>query len=248
MLTCYDASFARVCEKAGVDILLIGDSLGMTVQGAETTLAVTLSDMVYHTKAVATGCKKTFLLADLPFGAYQVSPEQAFTNAVALLAAGAQMVKVEGGSVMVETVHFLSERGVPVCAHVGLTPQSVHQFGGFRVQGRDRDEAERICTDAKSLADAGAGMLVIEAVPSALAGRITKVVGIPTIGIGAGVGTDGQVLVLQDILGLSPRAPQFARNFLVGQEGIEAAIRAYVQAVKTGAFPAPENTYDTQTA
>jgi 3-methyl-2-oxobutanoate hydroxymethyltransferase len=246
MLTCYDASFARVSETAGVDILLIGDSLGMVIQGGETTLSVSLDEMCYHTKCVAAGCRKTFLLADMPFGAYQISPEQAFASAARLLASGAQMVKIEGGSVMVPTTRFLVDRGIPVCAHLGLTPQSVHALGGFRVQARGENEAEQLLADAQAHADAGARIVLLEAIPADLARRVTEKLipqGVFTIGIGAGAALSGQVLVLQDILGLSARPPKFSHNFLAENASIEAAIRVYVQSVREGTFPRSENIY-----
>jgi 3-methyl-2-oxobutanoate hydroxymethyltransferase len=241
MLTCYDASFARVSEVAGVDILLVGDSLGMVIQGAETTLSVTLSDICYHLKCVVAGSKKIFLLADMPFGTYQVSPEQAFENAAVLMAHGAQMVKIEGGGAMVATTRFLVERGIPVCAHLGLTPQSVHLLGGYRMQAREETAAAQLLQDAQAHVAAGASMVLLEAIPDDLALRVTTEISVPTIGIGAGAGTSGQVLVLQDILGLSARPPKFAHNFLLGQESgqesIEGAIRAYVSAVRASIFP-----------
>jgi 3-methyl-2-oxobutanoate hydroxymethyltransferase len=243
MLTCYDASFARISEKAGVDILLIGDSLGMVIQGAETTLSVTLESICYHLDCVRAGCQKVFLLADMPFGTYQISPEQAFQNAATLLAHGAQMVKIEGGATMVPTTRFLVERGIPVCAHLGLTPQSVHTLGGYRVQARDEQTATQLLLDAEAHVAAGAGMVLLEAIPSDLAHRVTSRITVPTIGIGAGGGVSGQVLVLQDILGISPRLPKFAHNFLLKSDGIEAAIRAYTESVRSGAFPFSENIY-----
>jgi 3-methyl-2-oxobutanoate hydroxymethyltransferase len=199
MLTCYDASFAALCDEAGVELLLVGDSLGMVVQGHETTLPVTMDDMAYHTACVARGSKRGLVIADLPFGSYQASKEQALANAARLLAAGAQMVKLEGGRPMLETVRFLVERGIPVCGHVGLTPQAVHQLGGFRVQGKTADAARVLLDDAKALQDAGAAMIVLEAIPSSLAAQATAALAIPTIGIGAGAECSGQVLVLHDI-------------------------------------------------
>lgn len=243
MVTCYDASLARASEAAGVDILLVGDSLGMTVQGAETTLAVSLDDVAYHTRCVAAGSRKTFLLADLPFGSYQGSPLQAFESAARILASGAQMVKVEGGAVMAETVAFLVARGVPTMAHIGLTPQSVHALGGWRAQGRDDASAARLLEDAQALAAAGAGMLLLESIPAALARRITESITIPTVGIGAGAGCSGQVLVVQDLLGLTPKPPRFAKDFLAGRGSVVDALAAYAADVRAGRFPGEEHAF-----
>jgi 3-methyl-2-oxobutanoate hydroxymethyltransferase len=244
MLTCYDASFAGLLDSQGVDCILVGDSLGMVIQGRDDTLPVTVDDMTYHTRCVARGLSAAWLIADLPFGAYQASPEQAFANAVALMQAGAKMVKLEGGTWLAPTVAFLVERGIPVCAHLGLTPQSVHALGGYRVQGRSDEDAERLLADARALDAAGAAMLVLELVPSTLAERVTRAVGMPTIGIGAGNGTSGQVLVLHDMLDVYPgRKPRFVRNFMQGQPSIAAAIAAYVAAVRDRSFPAPEHGY-----
>ena len=242
-LTCYDASFARVLAENGVDILLVGDSLGMTVQGHATTLPVTLADMVYHTQAVARGAAgQAFILADLPFGAYQASPEQAFTASARLLAAGANMVKLEGGGVMVDTVAFLTQRGVPVCAHLGLLPQSVNQTG-YRAQARERQAALQLIEDAAALEAAGAGMLVLESIPALLAAEVSRSLTIPSIGIGAGPDCGGQVLVLQDLLGLTAKPPRFAKDFMAEAGDIAGAVRAYVQAVKDGRFPGPEHQF-----
>jgi 3-methyl-2-oxobutanoate hydroxymethyltransferase len=242
MLTCYDASFAAACDGAGVDILLIGDSLGNVIQGHDTTLPVTLDHAVYHTACVVRGAKRAFIVTDLPFGTYQISREQAFESSVKAMAAGAQMVKLEGGEAMAETVRFLVERGIPVCGHVGLTPQSVHQLGGFRVQGKSADAAERLLEDAKRLEDAGASLIVLEAIPSPLAARVTAALRIATIGIGAGADCSGQVLVLHDMLDVFPgKKPRFVRNFMAGAESIGHALQRYVQAVKSGEFPAAEH-------
>jgi len=245
-LTCYDASFARVLARAGVDILLVGDSLGMTVQGHATTLAVSLVHMAYHTEAVARGIAQAgtgaFVMADLPFGSYQQSPAQAFEAAARLMAAGANMVKLEGGAVMADTVSFLVQRGIPVCAHVGLLPQSVN-LTGYRAQARDQAAAAQLRQDAKALEAAGAQMLLMESIPAALATEVTRDLAIPTIGIGAGGDCSGQVLVLHDVLGLTEKPPRFARNFMPGADGIEAAVRAYVEAVKAGRFPGPEHQF-----
>ncbi len=243
VLTCYDASFARTLDAAGVDVLLVGDSLGMVVQGHASTLPVKLAEMTYHTRCVAAGSARAFIVADLPFGSYQPSPERAFAAAARLMAAGAHMVKLEGGAVMLDTVDFLTRRGIPVCAHLGLLPQSVNQLGGYRVQGRDDAAAAQLIADARALEAAGAGLLVLEMVPAALAKTVTDALAIPTIGIGAGADCSGQVLVLYDMLGLVPRAPKFSKNFLAGADGIEAAARAYVAAVKDGSFPGAEHRF-----
>ena len=244
MLTCYDASFAQLCDAAGVDALLIGDSLGMVLQGHDSTLPVKLEDIAYHTASVARGSRRPLVIADMPFGSFQESPQQALRNAVTLLAAGAQMVKLEGGVEMGETTRFLSSRGIPVCAHVGLTPQSVHQLGGYRVQGRDESGAARLLADALAQQEAGAGLLVLEAIPAALAAEATSQLAIPTIGIGASRQCSGQVLVLHDMLDISTgKKARFVRNFLSGQPSIAAAIAAYVAAVKDGSFPAAEHCY-----
>jgi len=244
VLTCYDASFATLLENAGVDVLLVGDSLGMVVQGEETTLPVSMDDMVYHTRCVAHGAKKAFIVADMPFGSYQQGPAQAMRNAAKLMAAGAQMVKLEGGAAMAKTVAFLVERGVPVCGHVGLTPQSVHQLGGYKVQGKGDVASQKLIEDALALQQAGVGLLVLEAIPAALARQVTQQLTIPTIGIGAGPDCAGQVLVLYDLIGIYPgKPPKFARNFLSGAASIPAAVAGYVKAVKDGSFPAPEHCF-----
>jgi len=241
-LTAYDYSFASLLDRAGLDLVMVGDSLGMTMQGHDTTLPVTMEQMAYHCECVARGVERALVIGDLPFGSYQQGPAQAFENAARLLQAGAHMAKLEGGAPMVETVRFLVARGIPVCAHIGLTPQSVHQLGGFRVQGREAAAARQLQDDAKQLEAAGASLLVLEAVPATLAGEISRSLAIPTIGIGAGADTDGQVLVLQDMLGLYPRpSPKFSKNFMEGAGSLEAAIRAYVEAVRAGTFPGPEH-------
>jgi 3-methyl-2-oxobutanoate hydroxymethyltransferase len=238
MLTCYDASFARVLDEAGVDVLLVGDSLGMVLQGESSTVPVTLADMVYHTRCVARGNRNAWLIGDLPFGSYQESPQQAMQSAVALMQAGAQMVKLEGGGWTAETVRFLTQRGIPVCAHLGLTPQSVHALGGYRVQGRNDEAAATLKQHAIELAEAGAAMLVLELMPSTVARDITQALPIPVIGIGAGKDCSGQVLVLHDMLGLTRgKLPRFVRNFMQGEASIEAALRRYVADVKAGRFP-----------
>jgi len=244
VLTCYDASFATLCENAGVDVLLVGDSLGMVLQGADSTLSVTLHDMQYHTRCVAKGTNNAYIVSDMPFGSYQQNPEQALRNAARLMAAGAHMVKLEGGTVMAETVRFLVERGIPVCGHLGLTPQSVHQLGGYRVQGKDEAQARQLLADAQALEQAGAGLLVLEMVPATLAKEITQTIATPTIGIGAGADCDGQVLVLQDMLGIyAGKSPKFVRNFMQGADSIQQAVERYVQAVKSGEFPAAEHSF-----
>lgn len=245
MLTCYDASFAALCEHAGVDVLLVGDSLGNVLQGQRSTLPVKVEEMAYHTTCVAHGCTKPWIITDMPFGSYQENPSQAMRNAAALMAAGAHMVKLEGGAYMAETVRFLVERGVPVCAHLGLTPQSVFQLGGYRVQGKTDEGAQRMLEDARALEEAGAALVVLEMVPAQLAVQLTKAShSIATIGIGAGKECDGQVLVLHDMLGVYPgKTARFVRNFMLGADSIETAVRSYVAAVKSGEFPAPEHCY-----
>lgn len=244
MLTCYDASFASLCEAAGVECLLVGDSLGMVMQGHDSTLMVSLADVAYHTACVVRGCQRPLIIADMPFGSFQESPQLAFRNGAALMAAGAQMVKLEGGEEMAETTRFLAQRGIPVCAHIGLTPQSVHQLGGYRVQGKDPDAAAKLKADALAQQEAGASLIVLEAIPETLATETTALLAIPTIGIGASKSCSGQVLVLQDMLGIAPgRKARFVRNFMQGQASILAAISTYVQSVKDGSFPAPEHYY-----
>jgi 3-methyl-2-oxobutanoate hydroxymethyltransferase len=244
MLTCYDASFAAVMESAGVEVLLIGDSLGNVLQGHESTLPVTLADMTYHTRCVAQGSKRAFIIADMPFGTFQVSPGKTFENAAQLMAAGAHMVKVEGGEPVAETVTFLTRRGIPVCGHLGLTPQSVYQLGGYKVQGKGESQAQALLAEAKLLEEAGAGLLVLEAVPAALARDVTQSVRTPTIGIGAGAACSGQVLVMHDMLDVFPgRKAKFVKNFMQGASSIEAAIAKYVKEVKAGTFPGPEHSF-----
>lgn len=238
MLTCYDASFAALLEAQGVDVLLVGDSLGMVLQGRDSTLPVTLDDMVYHTACVARGAGRSFIISDMPFGTFQVSPQDAFVHAARLMAAGAQMVKIEGGEAMTETVRFLTSRGIPVCAHIGLTPQSVHQLGGYKVQGKDSAVAERLLKDAAALEQAGAGMVVLEMVPAKLAAEITAQLSIPTIGIGAGADCSGQVLVLYDMLDIYPgKKARFVKNYMQGADSIAVAVANYVADVKHGRFP-----------
>ncbi len=245
MLTCYEASFASLMSDAGVDMLLVGDSLGMTVQGHDSTLPVTLADMVYHTRAVARGNKNAMIVTDLSFGSFQQNKEQAFAAAVELMQAGAHMVKLEGGVWMAETTEFLQMRGIPVCAHIGLTPQSVNAFGGYKVQGKGDVAAQVLLADAQAHADAGAALVLMECVPAALAAEVTRSIACPTIGIGAGVDCDGQVLVMHDILGVFPgKAARFVRNFMQGQDSIQAAVSAYVNAVKKSEFPAAEHQFN----
>lgn len=244
MLTCYDASFAKVMNNVGVDVLLIGDSLGMTIQGHTTTLPVTLEHMIYHTQNVAKGNDQALLVADLPFGAYEGSVESAFQNSVQLMKAGAHMVKLEGGLDQVEKTAYLSKRSIPVCAHLGLTPQSVNALGGYRVQGRDHAVADEMIAAAKAHEEAGASLIVLECIPQDLAKAITVHVNIPVIGIGAGVDCDGQVLVLQDMLGIYPKPPSFSHNFLAGTNSIESAIKAYVGAVKSSEFPKAQHSFN----
>lgn len=243
MLTAYDASFAALMDEAGVEMLLVGDSLGMAIQGRTSTLPVSLRDMCYHTEAVARGAKNAMIVTDLPFGAYQQSKEQAFAAAAELMAAGAHMVKLEGGVWMAETTEFLQIRGIPVCAHIGLTPQSVFAFGGYKVQGRG-SQAQALLNDAKAHDEAGAALVLMECVPAELAKQVTETVSCPTIGIGAGVDCDGQVLVMHDMLGVFPgRTAKFVKNFMQGQTSIQAAVKAYVDEVKAQTFPAAEHTF-----
>ena len=245
MLTCYEASFASLMSDAGVDMLLVGDSLGMTVQGHDSTLPVTLADMVYHTCAVARGNKNAMIVTDLSFGSFQQNKEQAFAAAVELMQAGAHMVKLEGGVWMAETTEFLQMRGIPVCAHIGLTPQSVNAFGGYKVQGKGDVAAQALLADAQAHADAGAALVLMECVPAALAAEVTRSINCPTIGIGAGVDCDGQVLVMHDMLGVFPgKTARFVRNFMQGQDSIQAAVSAYVNAVKKSEFPAAEHQFN----
>ncbi len=241
-LTCYDASFANLLEAAGVDILLVGDSLGMVIQGRDTTLGVSMEDMIYHTECVCRASRRSFVMADMPFGSYQETPEMAFSNAAKLLAAGAHMVKVEGA--LYDTVRFLSDRGIPVCAHIGLTPQSVHRLGGYRVQGKSEEDAKRLLAEAGALQQAGAAMLLLEAIPGDLARSITAGISIPTIGIGAGRACSGQVLVLYDMLGIYPgKQARFVKNYMTDAADIHDAVKRYVDEVRRGLFPGQEHTF-----
>lgn len=243
MLTCYDASFAALMDRCGVEILLVGDSLGMVCQGHASTLPVSITDIAYHTACVARGNQTALLVADMPFGSY-ATPETAFDNAVQLMQAGAQVVKLEGGAWLLETIRFLTERAIPVCAHLGLTPQSVHQLGGYKVQGKTIEGAAQLKADALTLQASGASMLVLEAIPAALGKEVTESLAIPTIGIGAGPDCSGQVLVMHDLLGVFPgRKARFVKNFMEGQTSIDAAVRAYIAAVKDKSFPASEHCF-----
>jgi 3-methyl-2-oxobutanoate hydroxymethyltransferase len=245
MLTCYDASFARMMDDCGVDVLLIGDSLGMVLQGHRSTLPVTMDQMVYHTECVARATPKAWILADMPFASYQESPAQAYANAARLIAAGAQMVKIEGGAWLAPTVEFLSRRGISVCAHLGLTPQSVHQLGGYRVQGREKPAADQLIADAQLLEKNGADMVLVELIPTPVGARLTESLSVPTIGIGAGPHMTGQVLVLHDILDVTPgKKARFAKNYMQGSGSIREAITKYVREVKSGAYPGPEHGFE----
>jgi len=241
-LTSYDATFAHACNEAGVEVLLVGDSLGMVLQGHDSTLPVTIAEMAYHTACVKRGNTDALILADLPFMA-NATVEQTLTNSAMLMQAGAHMVKVEGALWLAESIRLLAERGVPVCAHMGLTPQAVNILGGYKVQGRNENQARQMRADAISLEQAGAAMLLLECVPSELAAEISQAVKIPVIGIGAGSATDGQVLVLHDMLGLSitGRVPKFVKNFMQGQDSIQSALKAYVNEVKGVTFPGVEH-------
>lgn len=243
MLTCYDASFAALMDRCGIDVLLIGDSLGMVSQGHQSTLPVTIEDMIYHTASVARGNQRCLVIADMPFGSY-ATPESAMHNAVRLIQAGAQMVKMEGGSWLAPTIQFLTERAIPVCAHLGLMPQSIHQMGGYKVQGKTGAAADLLKADALAIQAAGASVLVLEAIPRDLAQQVTTLLDIPTIGIGAGPDCSGQVLVMHDLLGVFPgKKARFVKDFMDGQSSIDAAVQAYVSAVKDHSFPAAEHCF-----
>ncbi|MFT7234707.1 MAG: 3-methyl-2-oxobutanoate hydroxymethyltransferase [Methylophagaceae bacterium] len=244
VLTAYDASFSAVLEQAGIEVILVGDSLGMVIQGQESTLPVTVNDIVYHTQNVIRGSKQAFIIADLPFMSY-ANTDQAIINAARLMAeGGAQMVKLEGGPTVTDIIKQLTDRGIPVCGHLGLLPQSVHRLGGYRVQGRDPEQAQALIEQSLNLQQAGADMLVLECVPAALGKIITDTLDIPVIGIGAGTDCDGQVLVLYDMLGITPEpTPKFNQDFLKGQKSVLEAIIAYVKAVKSGQFPTTEQQY-----
>ena len=243
-LTAYDACFASILSEAGIEVMLIGDSLGMVLQGHDSTLPVTMDDMIYHTQCVKRGNKRSLLMADLPFMSY-ASETQTLENAAALMRAGAHMVKLEGGAWIANTTKLLAERGIPVCAHMGLTPQSVNRIGGFHVQGRDTTQAQKILQEAQLLEDSGANILLLECVPTSLAKTITESVNVPVIGIGAGPDTTAQIMVLHDVLGISPITPRFVKNFLIeSQNGIPGAIEAYVEAVKGKTFPTKDHCFN----
>jgi len=243
-LTAYDASFASAMDAAGIDLVLVGDSLGMVVQGHASTLPVTVDQMVYHSAAVARGLRRAVLMADLPYQSY-ATPQRALDSAARLQAEGqAAIIKLEGAGHVLDSIEFLTARDIPVCAHLGLTPQSVLMLGGYRVQGRDAEAAQRLREDARRVAEAGAELLVLECVPAGLAAEITRDIAIPTIGIGAGPDCDGQVLVMHDLLGVTPgRRPRFVKDFLAGAGTVEAAFLAYAEAVRSGSFPAPEHCF-----
>jgi 3-methyl-2-oxobutanoate hydroxymethyltransferase len=243
VITAYDATFARLCDEAEIEVLLVGDSLGMVLQGHNSTLPVTLDDMAYHTHCVSQGNSNALILGDLPFGSY-ATVEQTLQSAATLMRAGAHAVKLEGGIWLEESIHALVTRGIPVCAHLGLTPQSVNIFGGYKVQGRSPKQATQILNDAQALQNAGASLLVLECVPRQLAAAITQALHIPVIGIGAGAATDAQVLVLHDMLGLSHHAPRFVRNFMADADTIQQALSLYRQAVISGEFPTDAHSFD----
>jgi 3-methyl-2-oxobutanoate hydroxymethyltransferase len=243
-ITCYDASYAALVDEAGADVVLVGDSLGMVIQGHDTTVPVTLDHVVYHCKAVAKGLIRPFLMADMPFMTY-TSQEQALQNAVRLMQeGGAKMVKLEGGAGQVDIVEFLAKHDIPLCAHLGLKPQSVHKTGGFRVQGREDAAAEQMKRDALALQNAGADVVLLECIPSALGAEITRELHVPVIGIGAGPDTDGQILVLYDVLDITPgRKPRFVKNYMAGHDSPLAAVQSYVAEVKSREYPAPEHCF-----
>jgi 3-methyl-2-oxobutanoate hydroxymethyltransferase len=242
-LTAYDFTFAHVLDECGVEVLLVGDSLGMVIQGQPTTLPVTVDDMIYHTKAVNRGSRNALIVTDMPFLSH-TSPAEALNNAGRIMREGAHVVKLEGGAYLAETIHELSKFGIPVCAHLGLQPQSVHKLGGYKIQGRTEDGAEKMLDEAKLLQEAGAELMLLECVPAELAAKITQILHIPVIGIGAGPHCDGQVLVLHDVLGITADVkPRFVKNFMQGQDSIQAAIQAYIQAVKNGTYPSQEHSF-----
>lgn len=241
-ITAYDATFARIISEAGAETILVGDSLGMVLQGHESTIPVAIGDMAYHTRCVTRGNPNSLVISDMPFMSY-ATPEEALVNATLLMQAGAQMVKLEGGTWLSDTISMLVERGIPVCAHLGLTPQSVNTFGGFKVQGRTPKEAKSILADAVEIKDAGASLLVLECIPAKLGTDISAKLDIPVIGIGAGPGTDGQVLVMHDLLGLSEHTARFVQNFMDGQATIQGGLKAFVDAVKAGDYPQDEHSY-----
>jgi 3-methyl-2-oxobutanoate hydroxymethyltransferase len=240
VITAYDYTFAKLIDEAEIEVTLIGDSLGNVIQGQETTLPVTVDEMAYHTANVKRGISASFIVADMPFMSYASVP-QALENAAILMQSGAQMVKLEGGEWLTETVHALTERGIPVCGHLGLTPQSVHKLSGFKVQGKNAEAADKMLYEAKQLEEAGADLLVVECIPSSLGESLAKNLDIPVIGIGAGPATDAQVLVLQDMLGISAKPPKFAKNYLLQESNIQNALKAYRKEVQSGAFPTAEH-------
>lgn len=242
VITAYDSAFSRQIELAEIEVVLVGDSLGNVVLGYESTVPVTMSDMLHHTAAVARGNNKSLIIADMPFMSYS-NKAMTLDNAALLMQAGAQMVKVEGGAWLEESVFMLAERGIPVCGHLGLTPQSVNKLGGYKVQGRNAEAAQQIFNDAEILQGAGADLLVLECVPGELTARIAQHLTIPVIGIGAGPDADAQVLVLYDMLGFSPRIPKFTKNFLTETGNVQEALQAYARAVRSGAFPQPEHCF-----
>jgi len=242
VITAYDFTFSKLIEDAAIEVVLVGDSLGNVIQGRDSTIPVTVDEMAYHTEAVKRGNNRALLITDMPFMSY-ATEAQALDNAAVLMQAGAQMVKLEGGEWLADTVHLLSERGIPVCGHVGLTPQSVHKLGGYKVQGKEEQAAAQMIADAQALESAGAELIVVECVPSSLGRELSEVLDIPVIGIGAGPDTDAQVLVLQDMLGISQRLPRFSKNFLDDNSSIAEAISAYGDAVRNGSFPAPEHCF-----
>jgi 3-methyl-2-oxobutanoate hydroxymethyltransferase len=242
-LTAYDAGFARILEEEGVDAILVGDSLGMVLQGEGDTLKVTMEDMIYHTRLVSKGINHTLLIADMPYDSYS-NAKQAFDNAQRLLDAGADAVKLEGGGEIIDQINALCSRKVAVCGHLGLQPQSVHKYGGYKVQGRNQEDADRMLADAVMLQEAGVDMIVLECIPRRLAARITSAISMPTIGIGAGAECDGQVLVLYDVLGVSGYIPKMANDFLKDGGNIRNAVRQYIQAVRTGTFPGDSQSFE----
>ena len=243
-LTAYDASFAKLYDEQGIDLMLIGDSLGMVLQGNDDTLSVTVDEITYHTKAVRKGTQNAFVVADMPFMSYSTA-EQAYINAGKLMSAGASMVKLEGGDWLLDTISGLNQRGVPVCGHLGLTPQSVHVFGGFKVQGRSDLQAEQLMEQAKALEQAGIQLLVLECVPTTLADKITQAIKVPVIGIGAGAKTDGQILVMHDMLGISANyMPKFSKNYLEETGNIREAVKAYIDEVRSGVFPSEKHSFE----
>jgi len=242
MLTCTDASFAALLDAAGVDIFLVGDSLAMTVQGHDSTLPVTMDEMVYHTRIVARRTQRALVLGDMPFGSYQQSPEKAYENAARLMSAGAHMVKLEGGRIMAPQIEFLASRGIPVCGHIGLTPQSVHAIGGWKVQGKTDEAAQELVAAGRALQEAGASLMVVELVPTAVGKALTDALAIPVIGIGAGANCSGQILNLYDMLDIYPgKKPRFVKNFMAGATSIAGAVEAFVKEVKAGTYPGAEH-------